>query len=541
MRKLALLPFAALALYAGCGDESGSPVGVTPGARGVFDSADPVVDVPAGPDVAATHIPFATFNNPTCGDLLPGTIEIKVEPVAVGSKTEHGVTVWITRVDPASQATEIDWHASVPMDGVLLKSGSDGHFLYNYAAAPAVGPQVADDGLETSGQAISHVSFCFTPRLAVSKTAVTRFSRTYDWDIAKTGDQDSLTLSPGQQFLVNYDISVFLDAASPFSDHGWAVEGEIHVSNPWNLTAVVSSVGDAISGFGAVAVSCSESLPATLTQGESMTCSYSTALPDASSRTNTATVAVGAASAVQGNTATAPVAFDASPDTELDECIEVTDDNATPGNTADDVVLGTACVADALPKHFQFARNVGPFSSPEQCGDNQVTNVASFVSNDGGDSGNDGHTVSVDVACIEGCTLTQGYWKTHSDRGPAPYDDAWQNLGPLQEDTPFFISGQTWYVVFWTAPAGNAYYVLAHQYQAAKLNRLNGAGSTLAVDAALSGAEGFFAVRTPASVLTRAQRQQALGWAGTLDQYNNGLIGPGHCSESPVRAVMMMK
>lgn len=29
--------------------------------------------------------------------------------------------------------------------------------------------------------------------------------------------------------------------------------------------------------------------------------------------------------------------------------------------------------------------------------------------------------------------------------------------------------------------------------------------------------------------LTRAQRQQVLGWASTLDNYNNRLIGPGHC------------
>lgn len=164
------------------------------------------------------------------------------------------------------------------------------------------------------------------------------------------------------------------------------------------------------------------------------------------------------------------------------------------------------------------------------CGDYDVSNTATYTANDTGETGNDTWVVDVVLPC-GGCTLTQGYWKTHSDRGPAPYDDAWQNLGPLQEDTPFFISGRTWFVVFWTPPAGNAYYNLAHQYQAAKLNRLNGAASTLAVDAALSAAEGFFAVRTPASVLTKAQRQQALGWAGTLDQYNNGLIGPGHCSE----------
>jgi hypothetical protein len=29
--------------------------------------------------------------------------------------------------------------------------------------------------------------------------------------------------------------------------------------------------------------------------------------------------------------------------------------------------------------------------------------------------------------------------------------------------------------------------------------------------------------------LTSEQRAQAIAWAGTLDGYNNGITGPGHC------------
>jgi len=36
---------------------------------------------------------------------------------------------------------------------------------------------------------------------------------------------------------------------------------------------------------------------------------------------------------------------------------------------------------------------------------------------------------------------------------------------------------------------------------------------------------------TPANTLTKAQRNQIITLAGTLDDYNNGLTGPGHCSE----------
>ncbi|HSM16845.1 MAG TPA: hypothetical protein VK845_07595, partial [Gemmatimonadales bacterium] len=85
-----------------------------------------------------------------------------------------------------------------------------------------------------------------------------------------------------------------------------------------------------------------------------------------------------------------------------------------------------------------------------------------------------------------GCTYTQGYWKTHSVYGPAgPADGTWDLLasGP---DTPFFLSGQTWYEVFWTSPSGNAYSSWAHQYRAAKLNVLNGADPTDAASAIAS-------------------------------------------------------
>ncbi len=136
----------------------------------------------------------------------------------------------------------------------------------------------------------------------------------------------------------------------------------------------------------------------------------------------------------------------------------------------------------------------------------------------------------VTVTCTppdEGCSLTQGYWKTHSKYGPAPYDSTWALIG---EDTPFFISGKTWYQVINQPPAGgNAYYILAHQYIAARLNIAAGTGSTAAVNAALAGANTFFGLYTPSSTLSATVRAQAIAYAGTLGDYNEGDIGPGHC------------
>lgn len=129
-----------------------------------------------------------------------------------------------------------------------------------------------------------------------------------------------------------------------------------------------------------------------------------------------------------------------------------------------------------------------------------------------------------------GCTYTQGYWKTHSAAGPAPYDDGWKQLGALEEKTLFFNFGQTWLTVWNTPPRGNPFYQLAHQYMAAKLNVLNGASSTTDVDNAISGAEALFnSLAAGSNSLTDAQKSQANAWATLLDNYNNGLIGPGHC------------
>jgi len=89
----------------------------------------------------------------------------------------------------------------------------------------------------------------------------------------------------------------------------------------------------------------------------------------------------------------------------------------------------------------------------------------------------------------------------------------------------------------WTTPkGGNAYYILAHQYIAALLNIRAGAATKPAVVAALNYAQTFFTTYTPSSNLSKAVRQDAVAAAGTLGSYNEGLIGPGHCSQDTTSA-----
>ena len=177
-----------------------------------------------------------------------------------------------------------------------------------------------------------------------------------------------------------------------------------------------------------------------------------------------------------------------------------------------------------------YSLYVGPYDA---CGTYQFTNTASFVTNDTGTPGSDNWTVNVNVPCAGGCTLTQGYWKTHSEYGPAPYDDTWAKL-PNGADTLFFGTGLTYYEVLWTVPkGGNAYFILAHQYIAAELNRLNGAYAPPEVQEAMEAAADLLKKYEDDAYIPKKSpdRAYAIQLYELLDDYNNGYIGPGHCSE----------
>ncbi len=358
--------------------------------------------------------------------------------------------------------------------------------------------------------------------LDVTKDAATELTRTYLWTVDKEADVSELTLSPGQQHTVNYTVTV--DAVAVDSD--WAVSGSIYVDNSSPLDATITDVSDVVSPDIAATVDCGASFPYDLLTGESLSCVYSADLPDASNRLNTATVTT--SGAVAGGSGTADVDFSTATVTEVDTCIDVSDTNVG--------FLGTVCYG-AAPVTFEYSLTVGPYTEPDDCGNQTVDNTATIVTNDTGTAGEDSWTVNVNVPCEGGCTLTQGYWKTHSEYGPAPYDDTWAMM-PAGADTVFYLSEQSYYQVLWTAPRrGNAYYILAHQYIAAELNQLNEADIPGDVLDAFNEATTFFETYTPRDIGSRSNRDArdlALSLASMLDDYNNGYTGPGHCSEEPL-------
>ena len=365
--------------------------------------------------------------------------------------------------------------------------------------------------------------------LDVAKDAATSLTRTYQWTVDKSADQSELTLSPGQVYTVNYSVTV--DAVAVDSD--WAVAGSIDIDNLSPLDATVTDVSDVVSPGIAASVDCGVGFPSDILAGESLTCSYTANLPDGSDRVNTATVST--SGAVGGGSGSADVDFSTATITEVDTCIDVTDTNVG--------FLGTVCFGDA-PVTFNYSLEIGPYTEPDGCGHHSVDNTASIVTNDTGTTGEDTWTMDVNVPCEGGCTLTQGYWKTHSEYGPAPYDATWAILA-AGADTIFFLSEQSYYQVLWTSPRrGNAYYILAHQYIAAAMNQLNGADVPGEVLDAFNEATTLFETYTPRDIGSRSNlevRSLFLSLASILDDYNNGFTGPGHCSEEPIGDVSSAK
>lgn len=438
----------------------------------------------------------------------------------------HWVITDSAGIAPASIEVTFLYAGTITVPFSNQAGGVAHYYYYGFLGDTYLGATAIIDSSWSGQFNLSHYPCGQEPpqtELSVLKTATATYDRTCEWTIEKTGDQTALTLSPGQTFTVNYEVVVDADC----TDDNFQVSGTITVFNSGDYPATVNSVTDEVDGV-AADVDCDPvEFPYVLAAGANFTCTYSLELNSKTDGNNIATANADDL-APAGQEATTDTDYDSepvgytfgAPATTIDGCIDVTDDKYG--------VLGTVCYGvDTLPKTFTYSLQVGPYEG--ECVEFRYVNVATFVTDDTGDTGSDSWTVVVTLPCGQ-CTLTPGYWKTHSSHGPARYDDAWANIG---EDSPFFSSGQTYYQVLWTAPGGNVYYILAHAYIAAKLNILDGAASTPAVDAAITAAETFFNSYSPNSALglSKPARAALINFAKTLDDYNNGLTGPGHCSE----------
>ncbi|WJW69181.1 hypothetical protein OZ401_002777 [Candidatus Chlorohelix allophototropha] len=126
---------------------------------------------------------------------------------------------------------------------------------------------------------------------------------------------------------------------------------------------------------------------------------------------------------------------------------------------------------------------------------------------------------SASTVAFGNCTYTQGYWKTHPESWPVNS----LTIGGVSYSKDQLIK------IFNTPPKGDASYILMDQLIAAKLNLASGASDS-AVATTIANSDTWLSVNKLGS---KSKDQAAINMGSILDQFNNGLIGPGHCGSTP--------
>ena len=134
--------------------------------------------------------------------------------------------------------------------------------------------------------------------LSITKTAVTSYTRTHNWEIFKNVDIAVHNLLVGQSAISTYKV----DLVKTTVNSEYKVDGVITITNNAAIAAAVSGVQDSLPG---AVVNCGVTFPYALAAGATLECTYSAPLPNANATTNTATVTT--TGLVLGNTS-APVA-----------------------------------------------------------------------------------------------------------------------------------------------------------------------------------------------------------------------------------------
>ncbi|NQT87564.1 hypothetical protein HQ560_12415 [bacterium] len=203
----------------------------------------------------------------------------------------------------------------------------------------------------------------------------------------------------------------------------------------------------------------------------------------------------------------------------------VSDDNGTPGDLGDDFAP-TYSSGDADNDGKLDPGETWLFASAGTAVAGQYGNIATAggtpPAGDDPSAADPSHYFGEEPPPGGGCTYTQGFWKNHPDDwslaelplGGVVYTKA-EALGLLK-----------------TPPKGDATIILAHQLIAAKLNVASGADDA-AVSAAILLADAWLEIHPVGDDPQGPSRDAGIDLASLLDEYNNGLIGPGHCDDDP--------
>jgi len=129
------------------------------------------------------------------------------------------------------------------------------------------------------------------------------------------------------------------------------------------------------------------------------------------------------------------------------------------------------------------------------------------------------------LPAAQNCTFTIGYWKNHAEAWPV----ASLTIGTVNYTAAELLS------ILNEPAGGNGLLILAHQLIAAKLNIANGADGSF-INATIAAADGQIgALVCPPVGSDSLPSATTSANAHTLDDWNNGITGPGHCATTPAQ------
>ena len=125
----------------------------------------------------------------------------------------------------------------------------------------------------------------------------------------------------------------------------------------------------------------------------------------------------------------------------------------------------------------------------------------------------------------QNCTFTQGYWKNHASAWPA-------SCLPMTLGNNSYTQAQL-LQIFGQSVKGNGAVSMSHQLIAAKLNICQGAIAGSAVNACIASAQSLLSScgsnKIPPIGTCSLSTTSTDSANSCLDNFNNGLSGPGHC------------
>jgi len=405
-------------------------------------------------------------------------------------------------------------------------------------------------GTTASDSDLAHYSGQETPSgttLSASKTATGFWNQQteYDWSLQKLASPTGVTIPRGESVSVVYTITTERTKASETDTYG--VSGQVCVTNGGEITTENLKIVDQVqykdrsgqyqdlSGASQVIVSSQQ-----LSPGETSCYSYAIGFSPAATTQyrNLARVTITNHSGHSGD--------EFGPEPKADFSLPSTPTTSTETDAEADVTdllmcpSGFTCTPDDVgPWHFSQDGTVtvtvlvqnesAPYQSTFT-----LTNTATLV-----ESETDQERVSSAMVRVitdpghSGCTRTIGYWKTHPEK-VTPFLPIWLGTGS-GKSIQVTTAPQAVQILSMSSPYGspsNGITKLYAQLLAVKLNILDGADGADIAPTLLS-ADDFLSRYDwrDWKGLTAVQKQTVLDWKTTLDNYNNGLIGPGHCQE----------